>query len=267
MKKQIGILVDTTQCIGCMACEDACADKWGFPHSDVHELSSLKNTVVQQWDETYVPRLCMHCEEPTCASVCPVGALHKTAEGPVVYDVDKCIGCRYCVQACPFQVPKYQWNKPNPKVTKCNMCYERIEAGKQPACVEACPAQARIFGYRDDLLDTAKQKIKENPQTYVQHVFGETEVGGTSTIYLAGIDFAKLGFKTDLPKTALPQYSWNIMSKIPDYFIWGTTLMTGFWWLTNRKKKVAEYEDRLKLEKASKHNNGKDEPMNGGENE
>ncbi len=246
MKKQVGILVDTTQCIGCMSCEEACADRWGFPHTEVHELSCEKNTVVQQWGGTYVPRLCMHCEEPACASVCPVGALHKTAEGPVVYDESKCIGCRYCMQACAFQIPKYQWNKANPHITKCDMCFERTENGKQPACVEACPAQARIFGYRDDLLQEAEKKIKENPKTYVQHVFGETEVGGTSTIYLAGVDFSGLGFPPSLPKRALPQYTLDIMEKIPDYFVWGSTLMAGFWWLTNRKKKVAEYEEQMR---------------------
>lgn len=250
MKKQVGILVDTTQCIGCMACEDACADRWGLPHTDIHELSCEKNTVVQQYGDTYVPRLCMHCEEPTCVSVCPVGAFHKTAEGPVVYDVDKCIGCRYCMQACPFQIPKYQWNKLNPKVTKCDMCSDRQEQGKQPACVEVCPAQARIFGYRDDLIEEANKRIKQNPGTYFQHIFGTTEIGGTSTMYLAGVDFEKLGFPSNLPKRALPKYTWDIMEKIPDYFVWGSTLMAGFWWLTNRKKKVAEYEEELKLGKS-----------------
>ncbi len=205
MKKEVGILVDTTQCIGCMACEDACADRWGFPHSNVHELSCEKNTVVQQYGETYVPRLCMHCEDPTCASVCPVGAIHKTAEGPVVYDVDKCMGCRYCVQACPFLIPKYQWNKANPKVTKCDMCQPLQEKGNQPACVAACPAQARIFGNRDDLLKEAHNRIAQNPSAYVQHVFGEEEIGGTSTIYLAGVDFKDLGFASNLPKQSSSQ--------------------------------------------------------------
>ncbi len=267
MEKQDCILVDTTQCIGCMACEDACADRWGFPHTDIHELSCEKNTVVQQWGEYYVPRLCMHCEEPTCASVCPVGALHKTPEGPVVYDVDKCIGCRYCVQACPFQIPKYQWNKTNPKVTKCDMCYDRTQSGKQPACVAACPAQARIFGNREDLLNEAKKRIKDNPKTYVNHIFGEKEVGGTSTIYLAGVDFSKLGFPTDLPKRALPEYTWDIMEKIPDYVFWGSTLMAGFWWLTNRKNKVAEFEEGLKNGKIRTGESKNRRQITGGNNE
>ncbi|MGC8594234.1 MAG: 4Fe-4S dicluster domain-containing protein [Candidatus Kryptoniota bacterium] len=246
MSKELAILVDTAQCIGCYACEEACADRWGFPKTETHELSSIKNTVVQDWDGIYVPRLCMHCENPTCASVCPVGAFYKTIEGPVVYDANKCIGCRYCMQACPFAVPKYQWNKPDPKVTKCDMCYDRIKAGKQPACVEACPAQARTFGLRDELLAEAHKRINQNRDKYYHHVFGEEEVGGTSVIYLSPREFSAIGFNPNLPDHALPQYTWNIMSKIPGYFFWGSTLMTGFWWLTNRKREVARLERRIK---------------------
>jgi formate dehydrogenase iron-sulfur subunit len=246
MYKEAAILVDTTQCIGCYACEDACAERWGFPITEIHELSSIKNTVVQNWDGIYVPRLCMHCENPTCSSVCPVGAFQKTPEGPVVYDPNKCIGCRYCMQACPFLVPKYQWNTANPKVTKCDMCYDRITAGKQPACVEACPAQARIFGTRKDLLDEAHKRINQNPTQYYPHVFGEEEVGGTSVIYLSSREFSEIGFHSNLPKHALPQYTWNIMSKIPGYVFWGSTLMTGFWWLTNRKREVARFKNNGK---------------------
>src|SRR5574341_8867 len=123
---QYGILIDTTKCIGCYACEQACAERWGFPtDSEAHELSSTQNTAVKTIDDMYLPRMCMHCQNPTCASVCPVGAFEKTPEGPVVYDADKCIGCRYCMQACPFDVPRYQWSSLNPRVSKCDMCRER----------------------------------------------------------------------------------------------------------------------------------------------
>lgn len=246
MSMETAILVDTTRCIGCYACEDACSNRWGFPRTETHELSSIKNTVVQDWDGVYVPRLCMHCENPTCASVCPVGAFHKTKEGPVIYDANKCIGCRYCMQACPFLVPKYQWNKPNPKVTKCDMCYDRITKGKKPACVEACPAEARIFGRRDDLIAEAHNRIRISPAQYYPHVFGELEAGGTSVIYLSPKEFVAIGFNPHLPNHALSEYTWNMMSKIPGYVFWGSTLMTGLWWLTNRKKEVARYEVEVK---------------------
>ena len=144
-----GILIDTTLCIGCYACEAADAERWGNPVSDKHILSSVQNTAVQQVGETNLPRMCMHCAEPTCASVCPVGAIEKTKTGAVVYDADKCMGCRYCMQACPFDVPKYQWDSMNPKVTKCDLCHERVEQGGKPACVEACPTGARMFGHVD----------------------------------------------------------------------------------------------------------------------
>ena len=244
--QKMGILVDTTLCIGCYACEDACAERWGFPKQpEVHELSAVKNTIVQQWDDVYVPRMCMHCEEPTCVSVCPVAAFTKTKEGAVVYDADKCMGCRYCMQACPFQVPRYQWNNPNPKVMKCDMCHERTSKGGVPACVEICPVQARIFGPREDLMQEAHKRIRENP-SYYNAVFGELEAGGTSVLYLANRAFDKIGFKTSLPKQPLPELTWGAMSKIPNYVFWGGTLLTGIWWITNRRKDVAEYERREK---------------------
>ncbi|MEK6565493.1 MAG: 4Fe-4S dicluster domain-containing protein, partial [Bacteroidota bacterium] len=157
---QYGILIDTTKCVGCYACEQACAERWGFPtDNEVHELSSIKNTAMKTVNETYVPRMCMHCQDPTCVSVCPVGAFQKTAEGPVVYDADKCIGCRYCMQACPFDVPRYQWNSLNPKVTKCDMCRDRVLQGQKPACVESCPAEARVFGPLDEIIKEAKKRV------------------------------------------------------------------------------------------------------------
>ena len=166
------ILYDSTLCIGCKACEGACAERWGLPYNDKiaaeETISAHKLTAVQTHGERYSRRLCMNCQQPACASVCPVGALQKTALGPVVYDGDKCMGCRYCMQACPFQVPSYEWDKRLPKMRKCNMCYERQSEGKQTACAEACPVGATICGDRDELLAEAHKRLAEKPGGYYQ---------------------------------------------------------------------------------------------------
>ncbi len=242
-----GILIDTTLCIGCYACEQACAERWGFPvETDVHQLSSTKNTAVLTVNDVFVPRMCMHCQDPTCVSVCPVGAFQKTAEGPVLYDVDKCIGCRYCMQACPFNVPRYQWNSLNPRVTKCDLCRDRILSGNKPACVEICPAEARIFGPLEEIIGIAKKRVADNPGGYHPQIFGVKEAGGTSVIYLAAKPFNELGFPSNLPGHPLPDLTWAIMSKIPNYVFWGSTLLGGIWWITNRRTEVAAYERKLK---------------------
>ena len=127
--------------------------------------SAHKYTVVLTKDDKFMRRLCMHCQKPACASVCPVGALHKTKEGPVVYDVWKCIGCRYCMVACPFGQTKDEWQALNPRVRKCVMCPDRVVAGKQTACAEICPTGATKFGERDDLINEAKDHIVKIPPT------------------------------------------------------------------------------------------------------
>lgn len=134
----------------------------------------------------------MHCDEPACASVCPVGSLHKEANGAVVYDADKCIGCRYCMMACPWSVPSYQWDSPVPFVRKCTMCNDRQQLGKAPACVSGCPTGALQFGRREDLLNEARTRIAKNPDRYVDHIYGEKEAGGTGVMYLSAIPFAEL---------------------------------------------------------------------------
>jgi len=240
-----GILIDLTLCVGCYACEEADAERWGHPSSDIHELSSTKNTAVVDVDGVYVSKQCMHCNEPTCESVCPVGAFEKTALGPVIYHEQRCMGCRYCMQACPFDVPRYQWDSLNPEVTKCDLCYDRIREGGQPACVEVCPAEARVFGPLDDLIAEAKRRISETPDQYISHIYGVKEAGGTSVLFLAPKDFAELGLRTQLPDHPLPTLTWAILSKIPNYVFWGTTMLAGVWWITNRRKEVMEYEQAL----------------------
>lgn len=243
---QYGILIDTTMCVGCYECERACGERWGFPvDAEKHVLSETQNTAILTKDDVYVPRMCMHCADPTCASVCPVGAFTKTSEGAVVYDADKCIGCRYCMQACPFDVPRYQWNSLNPKVTKCDLCHERTMQGQKPACVEVCPAEARIFGPLEEIIQEAKRRLAESPDSYYPKIYGLKEAGGTSIIYLAAKSFDELGLPGNLPDHPLPDLTWAIMSKIPNYVFWGSTLLGGIWWITNRRKEVAAYEHRL----------------------
>jgi formate dehydrogenase iron-sulfur subunit len=245
MKKK-AILVDTTKCIGCGACQLACKTKNGLPEGEEKKLSSTAYTIIEERNGIFVRRLCMHCEKPTCASVCPVGAIQKTDSGPVVYTAEKCIGCRYCMQACPFQVPRYEWNQTTPRMQKCNLCHDRIVEGQLPACVEACPTGASSFGDRDEILREARRRIRESPDQYVHYIYGEDEIGGTSTLYLSGVPFESVGFKTNIPKAPLPMLTWQALSKIPGVVFSGSVLLYGIWWITNRREEVRKLEQRLK---------------------
>ena len=246
------ILFDSTKCVGCRECEKACAGRWGNPYNEAiaatEKLSAGKLiTIVTRKpagaaEEKYVRRSCMHCLSPACASACPVAALHKTAEGPVMYDETKCMGCRYCMVACAFNIPAYEWNSRLPRVKKCDMCAERQAAGKKNACVEACPMEAVISGQREDLIAEARKRLGENPKDYYQKIYGLDEVGGTSLLYIAGVPFEQLGLRTDLEKTQLPELTWRVLSHIPDIAGLGTVLLGGVWWITHRREEVAMAE-------------------------
>jgi len=263
------ILVDMTKCIGCGACAAACKVVNGLALDDLgagkqpsadslseDELAAFAQShgevggvlsahalnVVEIHGSVFVRRLCMHCQDPTCASVCPVGALRKTAAGPVVYDADRCMGCRYCMMACPFGIPRYEWNVLFPKVAKCTMCAPRQAKGLPPACVAACPVQASIFGERDELLLEAEKRVSENPSGYVPRIYGKQEVGGTSVFYLSAVPFETLGFPANVPPDALPMYTYRVLSKIPNIVTAGAFLLGGIWWITNRREAVARAE-------------------------
>jgi len=244
------ILYDSTLCIGCKSCEAACAERWHLPYNDKiaaeARLSAHKLTAIQTFGEHYSRRLCQHCEDPTCASVCPVGAMHKTSLGPVVYDADKCMGCRYCMEACPFQVPVYEWNSRLPKVRKCDLCYDRQQAGKQTACAEACPTGATKCGDRDALIAEAKQRLAAKPGNYYQRIYGLEEVGGTSVLYLSAVPFEQIGLRTYLPRQPLPTLTWRALEAVPDVVSVGSVLLGGIWWITNRRDEVAKAEGRKK---------------------
>ncbi|WP_319406702.1 hydrogenase 2 operon protein HybA [uncultured Desulfosarcina sp.] len=245
----VGCLVDLTRCIGCRKCEDACnrVNLLPAPEQSFEDYTVLDRkrrpdekayTVVNRYtsgqiDErdqlipTFVKLQCMHCQDPACASACIVGALSKKENGTVHYDVTKCIGCRYCMVACPFEIPAYEYHDPiTPRVMKCTFCYERVQAeNKLPGCAEICPVEAITFGRRSDLLAVAHQRIKKNPGQYIDHVYGEKEVGGTSWMYLSGVPFEQVGFNT-LPEKPMPRLAETIQHSLFSY-MWSPIVLFG----------------------------------------
>jgi formate dehydrogenase iron-sulfur subunit len=237
-----GLLYDATQCIGCGACAQACKDENRLPETIDAVTTAYTWTTVTPRAGTFVRSLCMHCLEPTCASVCPVGALRKTEAGPVVYDAARCIGCRYCIMACPFDVPKYQWDRAVPVVGKCVMCADRVAKGEATACAAACPTGATKFGDRAALLTEAKSRIRDNPGGYVGRVYGEEEAGGTSVLMLSSVPFEELGLATNLPRQPLPLLTWQVLSKVPDFVTLAGAFLYGMYWITRRRQDVAAEE-------------------------
>lgn len=246
------MLIDVTQCIGCEACSEACKVVNKLPKTEEKVLSADTFQVVQQkGPDVYVRRQCMHCQDPACVSVCPVGALVKDPEGPVTYMEEKCIGCRYCMLSCPFEIPKYEWKSVNPKVRKCRFCKENVVAGKPPACAEACPTGATLFGDHDKLMAEARQRIQNEPGKYINQIYGEKEAGGTSFFYLAAAPFEKLGFPPRVPGEKLPEYTWRVLSQIPNVVGVGLVSLAGIHWLTRRKNQIAAAEHQAESQKGS----------------
>ena len=262
-------LVDTTLCVGCRKCEEACnkRHKLAEPMDSFEEMAVLENerrpdetayTVVNKyypkdvgtltWLErpSFVKFQCMHCLDPACVSACIVGALTKQPEGPVVYDAAKCIGCRYCMVACPFQIPAYEYDEALvPQVRKCTFCFEYVKEGGLPSCAQVCPREAITFGKRKDLLARAKYRIKKHPGRYTDKVYGEKEVGGTSWMYLASEPFEKIGFPK-LGSVAPPRLTEAIQHAIFHYFALPVGLfasLAGIMGLTNFYKTGKEQKD------------------------
>ena len=204
-----GLLYDTTRCIGCKACVVACKEANGMPadtdgyggglYDSPEGLNEYTKNVIQLYEgegeASFVKRQCMHCIDPACVGACMLGALQKREHGIVWWDGDKCVGCRYCQMACPFNVPKFQWSKRVPTIVKCELCRHRLAEGKIAACAEVCPRQAVIFGNYAELLDEAHRRLAEHPDRYVPKVYGEHELGGTQCLYLSHVPFEKLGFR------------------------------------------------------------------------
>jgi formate dehydrogenase iron-sulfur subunit len=245
----LGCLVDLSLCVGCRKCEQACNEVNQLPaparsFEDITVLDAKRRpddkafTVVNRHYggrrdlsnlplPTFVKVQCMHCQDPACVSACIVGALSKKANGAVHYDEGKCIGCRYCMVACPFQIPAYEYSDPlTPRVRKCTFCFERIsQPGGKPGCAQVCPVEAITFGRREDLLGLARRRLAENPGRYLPHIYGEHEAGGTSWLYLSSEPFQKLGFQS-LPAQAMPHLTETIQHGVFAY-LWAPLTLFG----------------------------------------
>lgn len=246
------MLIDITKCIGCEKCVMACVKSNDLGKnipmgqhtpdglSAKRFTSIFKKRTLKDKKIHYIKKQCRHCLEPACVSACLVGAMQKSPEGPVIYDADKCMGCRYCMVACPYGIPKYEWEKPIPYVKKCNFCYERTKNNQKPECVQACPKGALTYGERDELIALAKKTIKENPGVYVNKVYGELEVGGTSVMYISDIPLEFLRGERDPGKTPLPSLTWQSLSKVPHEFVGMGAIMASIYWIVGRRVKLQQ---------------------------
>ena len=277
----VGMLFDSTECVGCRACQSACKKANDLPTDTVaavggvydapSDLNGTTKNVIKIFAEgdtrQYMKQQCMHCVDPSCVSVCMMGALHKEGEGKrevggalgpekkgtgiVIYDKGLCVGCRYCQIGCAFNVPKFEWNAFAPVIVKCELCAHRRDAKKSgplavanPACCEVCPRGAVIFGKRDELLAKAKARIAANPKKYNPEIYGEKEGGGTQVLYLtaAGVTHQQMGLPK-LPEESSAHFSESV-SHAP--YLMGATpiaLYAAMAFVIHRNKK-AEGEDK-----------------------
>jgi formate dehydrogenase iron-sulfur subunit len=258
--KQKAFIFDATRCIDCRACMVACSVENKIEMNKTRIWVSGVGITGQFPEVTRATMVyhCMHCAAPDCLSACPVGAYTKRDDGPVIYDPKKCIGCRYCMNACPFGVPHFDWDKgllEGAFIDKCTMCPQRIDIGLEPACVATCPTDALVFGERADLLNEAHARIAAHPERYVDHVYGETENGGTSYLILSHVPFAELGLP-DIGSLPVKEVSEQVMSyTIPFALGWGavlTAVAAGVHIYNSKKPQDEEGELETKKEKETK---------------
>lgn len=247
------MLIDSVRCMGCRGCQVACkmwndrkAEKtefFGGPgYQNPPDLSAETWTLITynevslngRFNWVFGKRQCMHCNEPACVVSCPVRALEKLDSGPVVYHKHRCIGCRYCMLSCPFEIPRFEYTSPNPYITKCTMCSDRLEAGGVPACAKVCPTSSVQYGDRDELIDEAQRRIATNPSKYHHEIYGLEEAGGTCVFHIAAVPFDKLGHPTNIPKEAFDAPTKHAMEAIPVVMLGAAILLGGIYKIRTR---------------------------------
>jgi formate dehydrogenase iron-sulfur subunit len=256
---KFGLLIDETRCTGCRGCQVACKQWNDLPAVETKNTGSYTNPPSLNADTwlmidfkevevdgelkwSFLNRRCMHCEHPACVSACPVGALHKTEEGPVLWNEDKCIGCRYCMVACPFGVPTFTWDAglaEGTKIRKCTLCIDRISNGLEPACVKTCPSGALRFGERDEMVALAQERLAKHPEKYYkdQGIYGLNDVGGTTVLYISHIPFQEMGLP-QVGDKAVGHVSETIMKSTPFVAVGWAGILAGIWWVFRRRNQM-----------------------------
>ncbi|MBN1387228.1 MAG: twin-arginine translocation signal domain-containing protein [Bacteroidales bacterium] len=255
-KEFYAILYDSTRCAGCQGCEWECALQHGLPDPDLEDIPEVgkirktdenRRTVINVYStskgDVYVKNSCKHCNQPACAAACLTQAMHKTEEGPVIWRDRKCMGCRYCMVSCPYDIPKFDYHSSNPDIQKCDMCWDRVKEGKLPACVEGCPAGALSFGLRRDMIAEARKRINDNPELYHDHIYGEHEAGGTSVLYLSPVPFEEIGFNTSVMNKPYPELTKGFLYSVPSIFVLWPAMLLGIQKATSRKNNQTEDEN------------------------
>ncbi|MBF0425258.1 MAG: hydrogenase 2 operon protein HybA [Magnetococcales bacterium] len=275
-----GLLYDSTLCIGCKACMAACKQANDLPpeHTLAEpywdtplDLSGKTKTVIKMYRDgtaavkdrevdgfAFIKASCMHCVDPSCVSVCPVSAMRKDpGSGIVTNNPDVCIGCRYCVAACPFKVPRFEYDTPFPRIKKCELCEHRMAKGHYAACAAVCPTGATLYGQVEDLLREAKRRLSLSPgeetrfprgelggadhdvrahtARYVPQIYGESEMGGTQMIFLAGVPFAKLGYRP-LPTRSYASVSETLQHSLYEGMVMPIAALAGLSFLAYRSR-------------------------------
>ena len=253
---QQAILTDVTKCIGCEKCVAACkttyktgTDRpWRWQQS-VKDLSATRwTTIIRRPGHRFVRQHCRHCLEPTCVSACPVGALNRTPEGPVVYDSRICLGCRYCMMACPFAIPRYTWSETVPYVRKCVLCHDKIKSNtlKEPACTAVCPTGATIYGTRQKLIKEARERITENKDRYLHKIWGEHELDGTAVLYVSDVSLDFLGWQENLGSDPLSLTTRKALKTVPAIFAGMGAAAVGVYWIIGRRQRLASKKNEDK---------------------
>lgn len=261
------ILYDASKCTACRGCQVACKQWWGLPGEKTINRGTYENPPDLSYDTwirikfneisngngridwIFTRESCMHCTDAACVKVCPTKALYYHPSGFVAYNADLCSGCGYCVEFCPFDVPRAKGNDITGirKIDKCRACIDRITNGQEPACVKTCPTDALIFGDRDELVAIGKKSVQELQSKYpLAYLYGEKELGGLHVMYVLTQtpDVHGLPTHPDMPVAAI---AWQDVIKPVGYALAGLAVVgLGINYLVARATANKEAEAKAK---------------------